>query len=275
MSSQQKLVKAKSAQCAQQQSQMSEPIRTVHHFACTGGTIISKCIAAMPHTQLLSEVDPLSEIQRSGKPIFAPTDIITLMRQSTCGVTTDLIIDLFLNNIFIIYAETKRLGQSLILRSHDHSHYCGGTEIPERPNLIEILSSRFPTISLVTVRHPLDSFMSLKCNGWIHFIPKTFDEYCKRYVNFIHAHKKVPIIHYEDFVKSPNVEMSKICSILSLTFSTDFIDLFRAFKLTGDSGRKSDTIEFRPRRKIEENITPELNNSSHYHLLLELLGYDA
>lgn len=30
-----------------------DPIRTVHHFACTGGTLIGKCIAASPGVRLL------------------------------------------------------------------------------------------------------------------------------------------------------------------------------------------------------------------------------
>ena len=35
-------------------------IHTVHHLACTGGTVISKCLAAMPKVALVSEVNPLN-----------------------------------------------------------------------------------------------------------------------------------------------------------------------------------------------------------------------
>ena len=111
--------------CGQHEAVVSqEPIRTVHHFACTGGSLISKCIAAMPNTQLLSEVDPLSTLQQSKNRQFAPNNIITLMQQSTRGVNFDLIIDLFLNNLKTIYSDTVRIGQRLILRDHAHSHFC-------------------------------------------------------------------------------------------------------------------------------------------------------
>ena len=94
--------------CAQQHSTTPAPIRTVHHFACTGGTLICKCIAAMPNIQLLSEVDPLSTLLKSTvKPQFAPTDMVKLMRQSTRGVSDELIIELFLNNLEIIYSRSR------------------------------------------------------------------------------------------------------------------------------------------------------------------------
>src|SRR5690606_26210779 len=48
------------ALCEERRFERKEPVRIVHHFACTGGTLICKCIAAMPNTQLLSEVNPLN-----------------------------------------------------------------------------------------------------------------------------------------------------------------------------------------------------------------------
>ena len=35
-------------------------IRTIHHLACTGGTLISKCISSMPETALISEINPMN-----------------------------------------------------------------------------------------------------------------------------------------------------------------------------------------------------------------------
>ena len=39
-----------------------QPYRVLHHMACTGGTLISRCLATMPNVVLLSEIDPLSAI---------------------------------------------------------------------------------------------------------------------------------------------------------------------------------------------------------------------
>ena len=35
-------------------------LRSIHHLACTGGTLISKCIASMPDVALISEVNPMN-----------------------------------------------------------------------------------------------------------------------------------------------------------------------------------------------------------------------
>lgn len=260
--------------CAQQRATQQEPIRTLHHFACTGGTLISKCVAAMPNTQLLSEVDPLSTpANPPAQPQFAPSDMVKLMRQSTRGVSDSLIIELFLNNLRIIYSEAVSTGQRLILRDHAHSHFCKGTEVPTRPNLREILQAEFPVLSVLTVRHPIDSYLSLKSNGWVNFKPASFDEYCKRYIFFLTAYKNVPIIRFEDFVNEPQQIMQKICSILDLPFNEQFIDLFNVNKLSGNSGRGGDIIEAKPRREIDSETANEISNSDNFKELNKLLEY--
>jgi hypothetical protein len=260
--------------CAQHQAVTPEPIRLVHHFACTGGTILCKCIAAMPNVQLLSEVDPLSTVlQHPGEPRFASTDMVTLMRQSTRGAKPELLIELFLNNLMIIHSDTVTLGQRLVIRDHAHSHFCFGSEIQARPSLRAMVFSRFPIRSVVTVRHPLDSFLSLEANGWVNFRPATIDEYCKRYIAFLHTHEGVPVLKYESFIAAPHEEMRKVCSLLEIPYSDQFIDLFSVFRLTGESGRRSNFIEYRPRRSVNERLSAELNQSDNYQVLREMLSY--
>jgi hypothetical protein len=264
------------ALCKQHYAAEPEPIRMVHHFACSGGTLISKCIASMPNTQLLSEVDPLSTpVAPSDKSRFAPTDMISLMRQSTRGVSTELIFDLFLNNLGTIYLELLNCGLRLILRNHAHSHYCRGAIIPERPSLLEMIETRFSTKSVVTVRDPIDSYMSLKNNGWVHFLPSTFDEYCARYAAFIRTYEGFPIIRYEDFINDPPSEMKKICNILDLPFNPDFREIFSVHRISGDSGRSGDTIEQRPRRSIDAALLREMETSAKYQYVRSLLGYSC
>ena len=249
-----------------------DPIRTIHHFACTGGTLISKCIAAMPNAQLLSEVDPLS-VHEYGRPNFYPTDVIELLKKSSRGTSVDQIKTIFQSCLKTILADLSAQGLFLILRDHAHSHYCIGGCVPERPNLREIVREKFSVLSLVTVRDPIDSYNSLKANNWIQFSPANFNEYCRRYVTFLHAYADVPIVRYEDFVDEPQLIMKQICSILTLPFNTDFQDLFDVYKLTGDSGRSGPKISRRSRRQIDMALEEEIKFSDSYHELCELLGY--
>jgi hypothetical protein len=253
-----------------------EPIRTIHHFACTGGTLISKCLASMPNTQLLSELDPFSLMQlNTDKPIFTPTDIIAQMRQSTAGVDEDLIVELFMNNLNVIVNSTIKKGQRLVLRDHSHSQYCTSRSLESRQSIYSLITELYPVKSVVTVRDPLDSYLSLLSNGWVQFLPETFDEYCKRYLVFLNDYKDIPIIRYEDFVISPVKVMGEICDLLELPFIDDFEDLYSAIKLSGDSGRKADIIAPRKRRDISESLKQEASDSEGYSRLRDVLGYDS
>jgi hypothetical protein len=261
--------------CAQQRETPTEPIRTLHHFACTGGTLISKCIAALPNTQVISEVDPLSTLDHTpGAPRFTPTDIIELMRHSSRGVDPELVVSLFLSNLDIIQKNAIQTGSRLVLRDHPHSHYCTGPMVQARPSFRSIVAARFPTVALVTVRNPIDSFLALESNGWVHFQPRNFDEYCKRYLSFLAAYEDVPVVKYESFVDAPHEAMADMCAALHLPYSPDFTDLFGAFTLTGDSGRKGDVIEPRPRTEQDQQRAAGLADSPHFASLKKMLGYE-
>ena len=120
-----------------------EPVRTIHHFACTGGTLISKCLASMPNVQLLSEVDPLSDIQSKSLRGFHPTDLIQLLRSSSRGCSSSLEIEVFKAGMGSIYRDCQQRGFRLVLRDHAHSKYCMGNEVRERPSLRESIKGSF------------------------------------------------------------------------------------------------------------------------------------
>lgn len=260
--------------CAQYEAITPEPIRTIHHFACTGGTLISKCLAAMPNTQLLSEVDPLSTMEAGApqKPRFAPTDMIQQMRQSTRGADDEMLIELFLNNMDQIHANSENKGQRIVIRDHAHSHFCTGPDIHERPTLRDMLARKFPVASVVTVRHPLDSYLSLRKQNWAGGV-ETLDEYCRRYLAFLDAYSDAPIVKYEDFVRDPERTMPDVCEHLGLPYSSDFEYLQTVFKLTGDSGRSGNAISPRPRRPVADELMSEKRASDQYGTLVEKLHY--
>lgn len=252
-----------------------EAIRTIHHFACTGGTVICQCIASMPNVQLLSEVDPLHRANRpGGEPRFAPSDMPTLLAQSTRGATPELVVQIFQAELKLVYGDARRRGQRLVLRDHAHTHFCRGALIEPRPTLRSMVKSVAPTISLVTVRHPIDSFASLVGNGWVHFTPPSFDAYCARYLAFLDAYQGIAVVRYEDFAQTPGPTMQQICHQLDLPFDNTFEQHFSAFRLTGGSGRTSASIELPPRRPEAARLLAEVTQSKAYRLLTSKLGYE-
>jgi len=261
--------------CRQGATLDAEPVRTIHQLSCTGGTLIAKCLAAMPNVMLLNEVDPLSTIPiNPEKPVFTPTDLLSLVRQGNQKVGEDIVIGLFLQNLGFLRNEYGAIGKRLVLRDHSHSHFLVGPEIPNRPSLLSIVRRQFPTLSAVTVRHPIDSYLSMQEIGWHgHFHPTTFDEYCRRYLAFLDAYEGLPVFRYEDFVKEPLAVMPDICQALGLGYSDTFVDTFNTFALSGDSGRKGDVIAPRDRRPSGDALTQLAKASENYGKLVHRLGY--
>lgn len=262
------------ALCARIEASGPEPVRTLHHFACTGGSLISKCLAAMPNTRLLSEVDPLSRMLQptDGQPRFAPSDMIALVRDSARGASRELIIEMFLADLGLIHEESYRLGQRVVLRDHPHGRYCLDS-IEDRPGLRDIVATRFPVLSVLTVRHPLDSYLALRSNGWIQHRPATLDEYSRRYMAFLDDHAGLPIVRYEDIVAAPRIAVPQLCAHLRLPYRADFIDVFDALPVTGDSGRSGAQIARRERRPVDADLQLEAARSASYRSLLQRLDY--
>ncbi|WP_139788474.1 hypothetical protein [Halomonas sp. BC1] len=53
-------------------------LRIIHHFACSGGTLISKCLAAQPNVFLLSELHPTTRLAFNEEhALYTPRDITT------------------------------------------------------------------------------------------------------------------------------------------------------------------------------------------------------
>jgi hypothetical protein len=250
-------------------------VRSIHHFSCTGGTLFSKCLAALPNVVILNEVDPHSrqEFNVNKKSNFNPTDIISLLYQSSSNFNSNLIDEIFLSDIHIIVNYMVSEGKKLVLREHSHGAYLVGNQVRRTNTIRNILKRCFEIKSIVTVRDPIDSYLSLHHNKWVHYYPKTFDEYCYRYLCFLSDNNNTDIIRYEDFLLDPQNMMKSICHILELEYSPNFINFFHRFKFSGDSGRTGRIIEPRTRRDYNDEFRKEVNGSSHYAQLIERLGY--
>lgn len=248
------------------------PMRSIHHFAGTGGTLICRCLAAMPNTQLLSEVDPLSTV--GPRPTFVPTDLIGLAQNGSRPPQQAVLVKVFLAGLQVLSDEAHCSGFDMILRDHSHSHFCIGASVPERPSLREMLKKHYALQSLVSVRHPLDSYLSIQKRGWIQITPGTLEEYARRYLAFLDCYDGIQIAHYENFVADPENEIQRMCEILDLRYNPDFRQIFEAFRLSGDSGRSGGDIAPRSGRAIPEKIKEELESSPSYEALCARLEYD-
>lgn len=257
--------------------QTGGPLRSIHHFACTGGTLIARALNALPNTVVLSEMDPLSEIipQTTARMPFLPTDLVFALRKGLRPVDSAIVIDSFAAGVEAARAGLERMGQHLILRDHAHSQFCrDDVDYTARPTLREMLVARSEVVSVVTVRHPLDSFLAVQAKGWGSFDPFTLDTYAARYLAFLDRHAGLPIVHYEAFVAAPETVLKQLAGLLGLGDSPVAFDLMSAIRLSGDSGRNEGAIAPRPRRPVPEAVDDARFKSPIYLRLCLQLDYE-
>lgn len=269
-------IAASLALCRLEAAIANEPIRTLHHFSCTGGTLFAKCVASMANVLVLNEIDPhspLGSAASQGTPAFTPTDMISLLRQADPNLSGDMITELFLHDIAVIRDEQAKIGRRVVLRDHSHGHFLTGETVRNERTLQELVAEVFPVRSVVTVRHPADSYASMEKRNWHrHFAPSSFAEYCGRYEQFLDRYHGVPIIRYEDLTAEPEKTMTTLCKHLDLPFNSGFETCFNVFKFSGDSGRKADTIVTRPGdERVRQRVSHGLGQP--YRRLLDRLGY--
>ncbi len=251
-------------------------IRILHHLACSGGTLISKCIAAQPNVFLISEAHPHSKLHmQTQKPQYRPTDIISLSRYARIPHAEVLAEKIFVADIEVLFEHVSKMGGVIVLRDHTHVDFCTSEKYVQEPTLMKLLATKFEILPLASVRHPIDSYLALLNNGWVHFEPSTFDEYCKRYLAFISHFNSTQIIKYETFVKKPTSEMKRLASKLALPYTESFEDTFPLFTITGDSGRGGEEIEVRERRSIPDGLVREIKASENFNKLIKKLKYKS
>ena len=283
------------AQCrqliAEAEAAPPPPLRCLHHLACTGGTLFARCIAALPNTRVLSEVDPLSAHGHAGARFF-PTDLIGLARFGTRPPDRAVLLGIFRAGLGVLHADSRRHGLDLVLRDHAHSQFCFGPAAADtegaadggagRPTLREILAAPpeeagaaggWPLRGVVTVRHPLDSYLSMQANGWLHFTPSTPGEYARRYHACLDRHADLPWLRYEDLLADPEAAMTQLCAALDLAWDPDFRHRLAVVRLSGDSGRSGATIRPRPRRPCPPDLARAAAGSEEFARLLARLGY--
>lgn len=251
------------------------PVRSIHHFACSGGTLISKCLASMPNVTLLSEIDPLSRMQTGArhKRSFMPTDLIHGARVALRPVGDDTALSMFRAALAELHNALNETGRHLLLRDHAHSQFCSDTAPSQRPTLHDILAQCGPVLSVVTVRHPLDCYLSLIKNGWQTFSPFTLEEYARRHMAFLDRHQGLPLFRYEEFVDDPDGQLERMCAELGLRFVPGAESLIQIVEISGDSGRSSAHISRRLRRAVSDEIETEIDESPGYAELCGRLGY--
>lgn len=261
-------------------------IRIIHHWACSGGTIISRAIATLPKVVLLSEMHPLAHLRHNtASSDYAPTDIIMQLCLPHNGRDPVLCDVVWRNSINALVQELAIDKRHLVIRSHSHIDFFLGASTLKKPFVSHSLAPYHRLLEVLSVRHPLDSWISIQAQNWHHhFRFSSLGEFCRRALGLLDACQDFPILRYEDFTLAPLSYINRLSSFWEIPLVDhmigDCLDL-DCISLSGDSGRRSNKIAPRQRRLISKAVLTELENQltmpyeeSPYQVLCGRLGYD-
>jgi hypothetical protein len=235
----------------------------LHHLACTGGTIMTKCLAAMRGAYVLSEIHPYTVAGVHFEPLAPAAQFQRNYRALEPGDLRSIL----LHQVDLIYRRASLDGKRLIIRDHSHSDFC----VPDAPfegSLARALKDAgYDVRPIVTIRDPVESFLSLKKQGWSGDL--RFDEYCRRWLSFVDFYSGAPLHQYEDFCVSPRSVIRSICEQAEFPFERDFEERLDRVELTGDSGRSSSVVEPRPGKAATRALRQSISESDHFKIIVD------
>lgn len=237
-------------------------VGTLHHLACSGGTVIARALAAMRGVVLLSEQHPEQAMGRR-------TDPIKQAQAAGAPIGDDDVACRFARDIRFVAERCAADGLGLIVRDHANRDYLGTETFQLR--CLEVLSGTCVVRPVCTVRHPLDTWLALRAAGWFD---GDLDAFLPRFRSFAEVAIRIGFERYEDFVAHPNSTLRRLAGALGVTFDADWRDGFdEVAHMTGASGRSSSAIAPRPRRSSEPEAQRAFHASEAWGSVLDMLGY--
>lgn len=242
-------------------------IATIHHLSATGGSLLSRYVAAAPDVVLVSEVNPGSDFNG-----FAPLDpflkLAHLLPAAHQAMPQEQVRRYEMCARFAADA-----GLTLVLRDHAHADFLEGHR--RAPQLLALVRAHLDPSprSVVTVRNPIDSWLGMRAAKFDRRV-RSFEAYCRCYLRFLDHYEALPRVRYEDFCADP-VETGRVLSdALGIAHHTDFARM-SSLAVTGNSGRLAPRARIRPlpRRRISRQERAGLTMSEASDRLFRRLGY--
>ncbi len=246
-------------------------------MARSGGTIISRCLGCMKDLVVLSEIHPL------GSDRFNPVDqahhwfrLLTLADIRDLREREHIS---FLDAIKLIADRCAAAKKILVVRDWNHLDFTGVPFLNAptyRLLTAEILGESFSIVHVATVRHPIDQWLSLRqlerMEGKL-----TLSVFLNGYRRFAEHCCLSGFIRYEDFVRSPERVMKRLCHQLQVPYDPAFIRNWAAYHtFTGDIDSERGCpkeIRLVPRRPMEAGLADDFKRNPDYIRSIDILGY--
>jgi hypothetical protein len=258
---------------------------TIHHVAATGGSIMSQAISALTNSILISEINPKAGIAKTESTFNRTSLVEHCCRASGKDLDETLKHEYFSTQLDICIKHATATGQSILLRDHSQSSFNHGMPSPrsdfidyiERWKISSPLASE--PHSILSIRHPLDSFLSSRKKGWHRRLSKTgsLDQYCKSLLQFQNYFSSFSTtVRYEDLCRNYKEFLSGLAASLRITPHTASEEEIQMVNITGKSGRQTRDISPRPRTisEVDADLHLQTKESNQYKEVCKRYGYN-
>ena len=274
---------------------------TIHHACCTGGSIISQILASATNSILISEINPFQSIRdKRIEPFFDPTAILWHLVYNSKEISHTHKLKYFYCQLDISIEHARGLQKNLLLRDHTHSTFNFsdkdiffmkkklGSQFLETLRYFYELKNKdfdFTLIKpIISVRHPLDSFIAARKKGWL--LPYcgggeiNLENYCKgllKFQNYMEKEKSAKVIRYEDICINISECLQRTFLDLNIDYQIPSLDEVNLIKVTGKSGRKTENISLRERliEDVDNELKKQIEVSKYYKEYCKLNKYNT
>ncbi|MFK7758907.1 MAG: hypothetical protein AB8C13_03045 [Phycisphaerales bacterium] len=257
-------------------------IRILRHLARTGGTLITKCLGSMDGVVVLSEVHPgnlsVSNPMMQAVEWFGLVDMKQVARWKRMGGPSML--------QFVGMCETRASGRgdSLVLRDWSHLDYYGAPWVKAGmgTGLVDALGGAYEVVEACTVRHPVDSYLSLgKLPMYAQSGGLDWDLFLDGNLAFAKYASGCGFVRYEDLTRDPDGKLRELCGMLGIEFDERYRERWGSYThVTGDvahGGSEGTRVsEIRPleRKAVDEEVVGRFREDARYVETCGLLGYE-
>ncbi len=256
---------------------MRQPILLCHP-ACSGGSLIYKCLVAALDCYGVYEVGHrYVGRERHFRPFDPESHLLADQVDDPA-----LVEELYWNRILSAVDIAAQLRKPLLIREHTHQYffdaretiYDGGYSWVERQYFDR---KKMQVPGIISVRDPIDCWLGMVVS-FPDAVVYDFAEYCRRYLAWIDAVEQrrgqgapIHLLKYEDITVDPQEAVAQVARWLKLEALGK--KPFTSITSSGNSGRLSDTIEPRPRRSYTMELVQAARESAAYAEICTRLNY--
>lgn len=244
-------------------------------YARSGGTIFNKCLASLPETIMLSEVNPLG----GGAGVLKEKSYKTVHEQALYWYDIKLKNKTFRESIIELNDYCEKTKKNLIIRDWSFINFSPQTENSNHPPneflILKALKGLNPN-RFALVRNAIDVWISRGAPD-----PQTFfNEYLTYTQKLIE--QNIFIVKYENFTYNPVKQIKRLCTKFNIKSpkNIDLAKIAQYDKVNGDiqlggksRGNKLKTIKQLERKKISPTKIQLIENNADLKKANELLGY--